>query len=395
MLGYHRVVSVRIAVIVGSLMLSCKPSVEPIDSGESEVDPGGDTSVCTGCDSPCESPLGVTWESFGQGFFQTYCNACHSSTTEARNGAPAGVDFEQVGVAAAFEERIRVRVLEEATMPVGGGVPTEDLVLLEDLLVCLGQVEQSDPADTSAATEPQWSVEDVLNEVSAALAHGLPDPYSPRDSFLGMFVGRDSQCPSDSGFNLSGSFNGCMASTGYRFAGTSAYEGPTTPQKGPFHLIGDFYIIDSQDQWFRGGGDLLVDRATSPGTWPEVIDASLLGSWSYDADGGWLGGNSTLATWIHSESEPSGWTLELDGSFGYGEHYMVFEDLLFDSDDCEGHPTGRLGVRGLDGQWYYLDFGEACSGCGEVWGVGALLGEGCLDIRGPGESLHDLMRLHH
>jgi len=385
----------RIAVIVGSLLLGCKPGDEPIDSGEAVVETAEDTSACVTCDSPCESPLGVTWESFGQGFFQTYCNACHSSTTEVRNGAPEGVDFDQASVTAAFEERIRVRVLEDSTMPVGGGVRAVDLVLLEDLLVCLGQSEHSDSQDSSPDIQPEWSVEEVLNEVSEGLVHGLPDPYSPRDSFLGMFVGRDGQCPSDSGFNLSGSFNGCLSSTGYRFAGTSAYQGPTTPQKGPFHLIGDFYIIDSQDQWYRGGGDLLVDRVTGPGTWPEVVEASLLGSWSYDADGGWLGGSSTLATWIRSESQPSRWTLELDGSFGYGEHHMVFEDLVFDSDDCGGHATGRLGVRGEDSRWYHLDFGEACTGCAEVTTGGMSLGEGCVDLREPGESLHDLMRLHH
>ncbi|MEE2751024.1 MAG: hypothetical protein VX519_06315 [Myxococcota bacterium] len=383
-----------IAVIVGSLLLGCKPSVEPIDSGEPEEATGQDTSVCITCDSPCESPLGVTWESYGQGFFQTYCNACHSSTTEARNGAPEGVDFDQASVTAAFEERIRVRVLEEHSMPVGGGVPEEDLVLLEDLLVCLGQSEHSDPQDSSPDNEPQWSVEEVLNAVSAGLQYGLPDPYSPRDTFLGMFVGRDSQCPSDSGFNLSGSFNGCLSSTGYRFAGTSAYEGPTTPQKGPFHLIGDFYIIDNQAQWFRGGGELLVERVTGPGVWPKIVGASILGSWSYDGDDGWLGGSSTLATWIRIESQPTSWTLELDGSFGFGEHYMVFEDLLFDSDECGGHPKGRLGVRGLDGQWYHLDFGQACSGCAEISTVDTILGEGCIDLRDVGESLQDIMRLH-
>jgi len=385
----------RIAVIVGSLLLACKPDVQAIDSGESPEETGEDTSVCITCDAPCESPLGVTWESYGQGFFQTYCNACHSSTTEARNGAPEGVDFDQASLAAAFEDRIRVRVLEEHTMPMGGGVPAEDLALLEDLLVCLGQSEHGDSEGSNPEAEPQWSVEEVVEGMSAGLVHGLPDPYSPRDAFLGMFVGRDGQCPSDSGFNLSGSFNGCLSSTGYRFAGTSAYEGPTTPQKGPFHLIGDFYIIDSQDQWFRGGGELLVDRVTGPGVWPKLVDASLLGSWSYDGDNGWLGGSSTLAVWIRSESQHTSWTLELDGSFGFGEHYLVFEDLLFDSADCGGHPTGRLGVRGVDGSWYHLDFGEACTGCGEVWSGTTALGEGCLDIRDLGESLYDTMRLHH
>ncbi len=100
---------------------ACKPGISdsPVgkdssanDTQTADTDPGGD----------CTSPMGVNWDNWGSGFFQTYCNTCHSSQTQARHGAPVGVDFDSQFVAALYSERIAVRVIEEGTMPIGGGV---------------------------------------------------------------------------------------------------------------------------------------------------------------------------------------------------------------------------------------------------------------------------------
>lgn len=73
----------------------------------------------------------VTWANWGQGFFMTWCQACHSATTNDRHGAPAGTDFDTQADVMAWRERITTRVLEEETMPLGGGLSMEDLELLE------------------------------------------------------------------------------------------------------------------------------------------------------------------------------------------------------------------------------------------------------------------------
>ncbi len=57
----------------------------------------------------------------------TYCNACHGAATPNRFGAPEAVHFdtqEQVRDQAA---RVESTVLEDGTMPVGGGMREEDL----------------------------------------------------------------------------------------------------------------------------------------------------------------------------------------------------------------------------------------------------------------------------
>ncbi len=90
----------------------------------------------TGRDTTCDTGPDVDWHSFGEGFFATYCLACHSSTTPDRADAPIGVDFDTEAQVRAQADRVRVRVLDEATMPVGGGVSEDDLVLLDRLLEC-------------------------------------------------------------------------------------------------------------------------------------------------------------------------------------------------------------------------------------------------------------------
>lgn len=102
-----------------ALLLAC--SGPPADTGE----PAG-----------CDTGPDVSWHSSGEGFFLTYCNACHSATTDDRAGAPTGVDFDTEAQVRAQAERIRVRVLEEQTMPVGFGVDEDDLFLLDRLLTC-------------------------------------------------------------------------------------------------------------------------------------------------------------------------------------------------------------------------------------------------------------------
>ena len=88
----------------------------------------------TGMD--CSTAPEVTWEGFGQGFFLTYCGACHSSTSPNRNGAPADQVFDTWADVLEREEDIRQSVLIDGSMPLGGGVYPDDLYELEVLLTC-------------------------------------------------------------------------------------------------------------------------------------------------------------------------------------------------------------------------------------------------------------------
>ena len=76
----------------------------------------------------------VTWTHFGEGFFRTYCNSCHAQSSTDRHGAPSYVTFDTLAQTRDHTDAIRRTVLENASMPVGGGVPADDLALLEMFL---------------------------------------------------------------------------------------------------------------------------------------------------------------------------------------------------------------------------------------------------------------------
>ena len=59
------------------LLLACSPPTVPDTAAE----------VCVGPDA-------VTWDNWGEDFFTTYCDACHSSRTPDRRGAPEASVFD-------------------------------------------------------------------------------------------------------------------------------------------------------------------------------------------------------------------------------------------------------------------------------------------------------------
>lgn len=94
------------------LALACGDGGEPTAGDSGAYDEGL---------AACEA---LTWETFGEGYFQTWCTGCHSSALPEgdRAGAPVGVDFDTYAGAAQWADRIDARVLSEPpTMPPVGG----------------------------------------------------------------------------------------------------------------------------------------------------------------------------------------------------------------------------------------------------------------------------------
>lgn len=89
-------------------------------------EPAPDTATCA-----------VTWDGWTEDFFTTYCDACHASRSPERYGAPASSTFDTEAEVVAQIDRVRVRVLEEETMPLGGGVFPEDLERLRAWVDCV------------------------------------------------------------------------------------------------------------------------------------------------------------------------------------------------------------------------------------------------------------------
>jgi uncharacterized membrane protein len=104
------------------LIISC--------AGTATSDSGTDTHVADA--DPCD----VHWDGWANGFFSTYCRSCHSSTSEQRHGAPIDVDFDTQTDIETWLDRIDIRVLDEQTMPLGGGIPAADLERFGTWMTC-------------------------------------------------------------------------------------------------------------------------------------------------------------------------------------------------------------------------------------------------------------------
>ena len=79
----------------------------------------------------------VTWENWGESFFLTWCSSCHAQSATDRQDAPESIFFDSEKDVVLWLDRIQVRVIEQQTMPVGGGISTDELLLLEEYLTQL------------------------------------------------------------------------------------------------------------------------------------------------------------------------------------------------------------------------------------------------------------------
>lgn len=125
----------RSAVLVLALLGCASPVAEP---ARLPASPPGVAAAALPKELPAacaDAPL-VTWEGWGQGFFLTWCTSCHSAYTADRRDAPEGVDFDTIPDVERWRERILARVVDEGTMPVGGGVYPDQIELLKVLLTC-------------------------------------------------------------------------------------------------------------------------------------------------------------------------------------------------------------------------------------------------------------------
>lgn len=98
---------------------------------------GCESGASSASASACsENEALVTWENWGAGFFAGYCRSCHSAGTPDRRGAPEGMDFETLEQVQLYRAAIEASVVDDETMPYGGGLPSEELARLQTFLRC-------------------------------------------------------------------------------------------------------------------------------------------------------------------------------------------------------------------------------------------------------------------
>ena len=89
-----------------------------------------------------EKQHSLTWDNYGEPFFQTWCQSCHSRTTPQRLGAPDTMNFDLPEDVITWKEAIISSVIVGKRMPKGGGLSDVELSKLEHYLSCLSDASE-------------------------------------------------------------------------------------------------------------------------------------------------------------------------------------------------------------------------------------------------------------
>ncbi|MDG1480666.1 MAG: hypothetical protein P8R54_13810 [Myxococcota bacterium] len=253
--------------------------------------------------------------------------------------------------------------------------------------------------DTAERTDTESPVEPILSEAAAVealqsvLAVGIPEPMGLADSYAAVLEGSsDTTCPFVSPPTEPGAVGGvwagsCAASTGWSFSGESLYVMTTTSddtvRQVHLEMASSFEMMSSDGAIFQGGGEVAFSHLSMGST---VSYAGQIGGlYSYSDASSWLSSVSGTALLYDGSRDELGARLSLNGGVGSGDQIIDFIGLSLDTADCDGAPSGTIGVRDPTGFWYELALD--CSSCGTLSWLGTPLSEQCVDLAAPLEDL--------
>jgi hypothetical protein len=246
---------------------------------------------------------------------------------------------------------------------------------------------------------PEWSSEEVAEELDGALAFGLPRADVLSENILDLLARGDDACPGHStqiSHTIWG-LEGCTAETGYSYRGILVYEEQLEESDGfqvlqQFTSTADFEIIYPTGETFLGGGSFQYERRLQDGH--ESIQqsrSSIQGMWEDPMhEESWLaeGISAYLSMEMDELKEGDGELLQIEGSLGIGGRHLYFDALEYSSDECdEGPRSGAIWIRQPDSSWFQLTYDSDC-GCPELtWNGTEALGELCVDTSVIRENL--------
>lgn len=323
----------------------------------------------------------VDWDSWGQGFFTTWCRSCHSATAGDRRGAPPGMDFDTWEEVWALREAIGRVVLEDQTMPVGGGLSEEQLTNLHTLLACDGGGDSSAGVPNEDPVAPTLTAADVEARADRAVAGGLPLASVFFSAYVDILLAHGNDgCPSgwnEPPYATRADIDGCTTADGWVFAGLvdrgTEVEGAEIRET----CAGDAWGMDPEGRSLVLGGSLAWTVDAEAGTWSEQLD----GSWGYEGAEGWQAELPSTAITVSGEGENA----VVVGGISFDDVVVFYDGLRLDAAACpRSIAGGEVRVRDEAGGWSVVSFGEDCSACGDAVYEpdGSVLGEVCLDV-GP------------
>ncbi len=342
------------------------------------------TPVDSGVDSAACADPAVTWDGWGQGFFVTWCGACHSATTPDRRGAPPGLDFDTWEEVQAHRDEIERSVLTEASMPVGGGLAADDLTQLQALLAC----GEGGDGTTSTAQLPSPALDATGIEAAAATAFagGVPLATDYWSVYLELVLGHsDGMCPAGglgAPYAIHAPMVGCTTEDGWYFSGLTLRETTEDADGWSEWMLGDGWAHDLEDHRLVFGGEIEWGADTSGAHPWQTVD----GTWGWEAGEGWLAEVPSVS--LATEADLATGVVTVTGGWTTGGESVFLDGVDFAprADDAPSH--GTLSVRDPGGAWYTVPLREDGSGCGPAtYADGTALGEVCFDTAPLAASL--------
>lgn len=345
------------------LALGC-PSTPPVAAGEAV--------------SECADMPAVSWDGWGRGFFSTWCAACHSATTPDRRGAPDGLDFDTWADVEAHRDRIRATVIDEASMPVGGGLSADDLTLLAALLEC------GEPGDTTAGSgaipSPTLDATGVAAAATTAFAGGLPLATTVWAAYLEIIQAHsDGRCPEGGmgePYSIHAPMVGCVTADGWYFSGLTLRESTTDETGWSEWMLGDGWAHDPDERRLVFGGEIAWGATTDGSSWWQTVS----GTWGWEGGADWLAAVPSVSLQVESAGGPDTPTVTVTGGWTIDGQSVFLDALTFTPAVGDTPVAGTVSVRDPAGGWTTLDLADPGGGCGvAVYADGTELGLVCLD----------------
>lgn len=326
----------------------------------------------------CADPL-YTWDTWGAGFFGSYCRSCHSADTPDRRGAPEGVDFDTEAQVRSFSAAI-TRSLADGTMPIGGGVPEEDLARLDAWLAC---------GEGADAYSPPAIVAEYTPEQAEAAGHEVLETvptlsFVLHDWLVGVLddLGTGDGCPDPKAGTDEGDWT---------LYWTGDCAGDRVSLHGDMIVYSEISSDATADSVFRWdlfsltghtvhGGEDVVAGGNTLITWTETDGAAVMkiswgGAYGDPSSDGPLGVPFSGGVDVEGGYHPiAGFKGTVAGAMSTEGAALDVRSLTIE----DGLLTGSLAIRDPSSGWWVVELPEDGSGCGPLTFEGEAFGESCL-----------------
>lgn len=247
------------------------------------------------------------------------------------------------------------------------------------ILIWLACAQENSPTNIDVRRF-QTALYDLESNVNMGFASGLPSMFQVGNHYIETITEwGDDDCP-----NLNEQFSSvdghwvddCVTSSGNRFFGFATFSALAVQEEDQFgnggvfsSVWGSFDAIHSDGTIRTIGGLGQMALASRDGG----FDMNLRGSFWLDDENLWMREGSSSFE-IHGTVYGQ---LELIGGVQYPSATIVFDNTVYDANQCGGTSFGKVKLRDASGYWFEWDK-TACEECAIVQWEGYNVGELCV-----------------